>query len=329
MKLKKHDHAVPDLSKWNALVKSDVDTFIRKIRGLPQEQAEELLTSYCLHLFNSHHPAPSSLTSNLEQAKKNKELAEQRKKQISEALLNTPARLDTPPSDNKQGLLAGGWQRVRLSDAIQLALYGSLTVLSMTVSFENLSANLLGTGMQVFIDDPSKALWISLLAPAAGMAIKNLPNMFKRSSAQSLCKRCIIAVTGISALAWVALFSASFDGLSGNLPDFSDFSLEGDSKGNWLTFTQLFTEIMVSASLFSRFSDILKIYEPETKINNPEIDHLRADYSEADVTATAAGNSFAKANDALSQHEATRQAFVTEALSRLAAAQTQFRDLHQ
>ena len=328
MRIKRQEGAAPDFMKWQVAAQKNVDRFIRKMRGAEKAEAKELVQSYCSSLYDSAHVATSSLQSQLAQAQRNKEVADAHKKNIGDMLLHTPKRLDAPPSEHSQGLMSGGLSRMRVSDAIQLVLYGALTILSMVVSFENLRANLLGTAMQIFIDDPSKVTWLSLLAPAAGMAIKNLPAMFGRDASRALCKRVIIAITGVSALAWVALFSASFDGLSGHLPDFSDFSLEGSSKGNWLTFTQLFTEIMISASLFLRFGDILSIYEPENKIDNSEHDKLHADLAQAEVAAIAAENAFTKVNNALAQHEAARKAFVSDALGQLAMAQKQFNDLH-
>ena len=327
MRNKKQDKATDVPSRWQCLL-NKIEGFIARVRGLPEDEAKALVTEQCEAVFNEHFEADSSLEVAKAQAETTRDIANKQKKSVSEALLSTPMYLETPPDKDAQGFLSD-LNCLRFGDGIQLVIFAVLTGLSMVVSYQNVLASLLGTGMPLFIDSPSKAHFLALLAPSVAAAIKNLPAMFKTEASQCLCKRGIYAVAGISSLAWVALFAANFDGLSGNMPDISSFSLDGSSRGNWLTFIQVFTEVTVSASLFLRFSDILKIYEPANKKDNPEYHKLQAALAQAEVAVKAADKNFKEANDALSQHQASRQAFISEALARLSVAQMKYQDLHR
>ncbi len=313
-------------SEWQTLVK-EIEPLASRLRALPKDEAEALLIGQCEAIFATHFEATESLEEAKALALTQKLDADKRTQSIAEALLSTPKRLDAPLE--AQGLLSGGLSQLRINDAIQLLLFGGLTGLSMWTAYSNVLANLIGTGNPVFLDSPSVASGIAIIAPAAAVAIKILPSAFKRDAAQALCKRFITALTALGVLGWLILFSVSFDGLSNNLPDLNDFSLEGNSTGNWLSFTQLFVEIMVSACLFIRFSDILAIYEPQHKANNPEWDKLSADLEQAKLVSASAQTAFEKASNALSQHLAAKHAFINETLGRLALLHAQYSDLHQ
>ncbi|WP_086930214.1 hypothetical protein [Agarilytica rhodophyticola] len=319
------DAVLLDPTKRQAL-DNDMDRFIAKARRLPKDEAITLVKAQAPVLFDSYFPFLNALEEAKIQAEKNKKIADARRDAIANALLETPKRLDAPP-ENAKGLI-GGLSQISLSDFIQLGLYGGLATLSMFTAYSNVLANLLGTGLPIFIDDPSKAKFIALLSVGAAAAIKNLPSMFKRETEKSLCKRVITGITGLSAFAWMALFSAEYNGLSSDLPDL-DFSLESNNSGNWLSFTQIFTEVMVSACLFMRVTSILDTYQPPQKRDNTEHGMLEADLVEAEVMCTPNNNTSAQAKNANTQLKAEKEAFTNDALARLAVAQAQYNDLHK
>lgn len=317
-----------DPSDWEALI-PELENLINNCRSLPSDQAEALLTTQCEAIFGTHFQDIDSLEQALELAKQHKTSADKTTETVTKELSTTPKRLNSPLDNNSLGLFSGGLSQVRFGDAIQLILFAILICLSMYTAYANVLANLLSTGLPIFLENTKIASGIAMIAPASSVSIKILPSAFKRDAAQALCKRLITAITALGVLAWMILFAMSFDGLSNDLPDLTAFSDEPDYTANLLSFTQLFVEIMVSATLFIKFSDILAIYEPEHKTNNPEWDKLSADLEQAKLASTSAETAFEKANNALGQHKAGKQAFTNQALSLLANKQAQFRDLHR
>jgi hypothetical protein len=269
------------------------------------------------------------MTAALAQAEHNSKFARQQQITVEQKLQDTPSRLVTPPDTSKDAIGWNGLSRMRSKDIIQLVLFGGLTMLSFYICYSNVLTNLLATGEPVFLDSPVKAMMIALLAPAVAATIKILPGLFEREAHQSLCRRSIYGITAISALMWIALFSHEYNGLSGGMPELSDFSLDGSNLGSWLTFSQLFTEIMVGASLFIRFTSILDIYEPERSLPNPNYNALLVDLEQVRLQAQVAQREYEAASNALQQLRARRDILLQDALGKLAGERARFNDLYQ
>lgn len=154
-------------------------------------------------------------------------------------------------------------------DKFLIIFTGSLLITSMFMGAANVFANLISSGVAVFIEKPMLAYLISALVPIASSAIKFATNFMQYDTSRRRYIQSLFFLTIIVILTWVVVFAFTYAGVSGDI-DWSQYD-EENPTGSILVLTQLLAEVLVSSVLFLAVEDIyLRYAPPELIIDNPE-----------------------------------------------------------
>lgn len=156
-----------------------------------------------------------------------------------------------------------------LKDKILLFVTGLALIGAMVMGTANIYANLLASGVTIFLTKPYLAVVIALLLPIASIAIKNITHyihnpLFKRRYGLG-----IYAVTLVLLLVWGVLFAMNYTGVTGG---FDPAALLDDSgstdTGAALVWAQLMLELLMGSALFLTIEEIAGHYAPESFMPN-------------------------------------------------------------
>jgi len=163
-----------------------------------------------------------------------------------------------------------GWRTI---DKIFVCLLVISIPTMMVISAINLQSLIENSYQPVFINAPWKAWAISLLAPCASICLKMLPKAFVLDQTKLLFKKIIYLITACVIVAWIFLFSMTFDGFSTpNIEDFAKIDVfeTGIQDTRLYSFIQLMAEILISACLFMELESLFARYQPVKKEPNPQ-----------------------------------------------------------
>lgn len=156
--------------------------------------------------------------------------------------------------------------RVRDKVVFIVALGGAVIVLIMGAG--NVYANIMGSGNEPFVSAPYLAALLCALLPAGSIALECVADTIKSAEGKALYIKTIHGLTVVVLLAWTALFSWNFHGVSSQLT-FDD--LEGSNTAAIaLTWIQLLAEMLVGVVLFQVAADISSKYAPNKCMPNPD-----------------------------------------------------------
>ncbi len=163
-----------------------------------------------------------------------------------------------------------GWRTI---DKIQVFLLAILIPTMMVISAVNLQSLIENSYQPVFINAPWKAWAISMLAPGASICLERISEAFTHDQTKLLFKKIISLLTAFVIVAWISLFSMTFDGFSTpNIGDFASIDAfeTGTQDTRLYSFIQLMAEILISACLFMRLESLYAHYQPAKKEPNPQ-----------------------------------------------------------
>lgn len=195
-------------------------------------------------------------------------------------LLQTPEWL--PASRANQGLDVKDHVETRFRHWQFRHQLGAITIfillaLALCASALSAHANLVGTGVQVFLDNPVLPWSMAALAPMSGLAIKTMLSHLRRDGAKAVFTFVLLTATGLSIIVWLVLFSTNYHGLSadtalGGLFDEPTFWDELRDTG--FVAATLSTEILIGAVLALRLEKIAVNYAPNYWLQNHEFESL-------------------------------------------------------
>lgn len=134
-------------------------------------------------------------------------------------------------------------------------------------------ANLVGTGLPVFLDNPVLPVSMAALAPMASLAVKTMWHSLKSEKANALFTKVLnFGTLGLIA-SWAVLFATEYSGLGSQSVTAGLFDEESSidgAKSLGFTVSTLLTEIAIGTALGHRLDKIADIYSPGYEEDNPK-----------------------------------------------------------
>ncbi len=213
-----------------------------------------------------------------------------------------------------------GWRTI---DKILACLLAVLIPTMMVISAVNLQSLIENSYQPVFINALWKSWAISLLAPCASICLDMLPQAFVHDRTKLLFKEIMYLLTAIVIVAWILLFSMTFDGFS--TPNIGDFaSIDAVETGTHDTrlysFTQLMAEILISACLFMRLESLFAHYQPVKEEPNPKWQTLEEKVKHRKIERKEVVKHLERETERHTQLVNARQSFINYWLDKLTIA---------
>lgn len=134
-------------------------------------------------------------------------------------------------------------------------------------------ANLVGTGLPVFLDNPFLPASMAALAPMASLAVKTMWHSLDTEKNKLLFTKILNFGTLGLITCWSLLFATEYSGL-GSQPItaglFDEQNSVDGAKSLGFTVSTLLTEIAIGTALGHRLDKIADIYSPRHEEDNPE-----------------------------------------------------------
>lgn len=161
------------------------------------------------------------------------------------------------------------WQFRHKVEAVLVSIALFVSTLASLLTAE---ANLVGSGVQIFLDNPPLAWTMAALAPLSGFAIKTIYESLPGGWPSQTFKFALITAMVVSIVLWLLLYAQSYHGLS---PDIS-FGGVFDAPSAWdqirdtaFVAISLTTEVLIGAVLAVRLTVIAGCYSPDYSKDNP------------------------------------------------------------
>lgn len=160
-----------------------------------------------------------------------------------------------------------------------LIIFAILALLA--ASYAGIQATLADAGLPIFEEQKHLPFMLSVLAPAAGIAIKQATGVFNDPASKDLYRKIITAIGILAFFLWVPLFASLFEGLSGVFDPFKEtnhFIAWGFNVGH------IIAEALISAALFFQLDALMAKYAPSDLIDNearPPLERFRVKQVEA------------------------------------------------
>lgn len=238
--------------------------FSGKLLRLPDpEKAAAMIAEHTGLEFDIQHPEQVQYALEQPELDASHQISTAKLNELEEVVNTTPQYIKACAENSgtdKDKVAFSDWAQ---HDQIALIFIAIALIAALVMSASNVYANLMSSGEAVYLEQPWIAVMISLLAPAASIAIKFMGHAFERYSSIKRYTHTIYTLTAFSFIAWIGLFALNYSGVTGGI----DWDMLGDSNGNSagsaLVFTQLLTEILVGGTLFLAAQDIALKYTPE------------------------------------------------------------------
>ena len=186
------------------------------------------------------------------------------------------------------------WQFRHQIGALVLAL---MLILALGASAFTAHANIVGTGLPVFLENPLLPWSMAMLAPMSGLAIKTMISHIRHEGVRTAFTAAVMAATFVSCAAWLLTFSINYHGLSADVAIGGLFD-EPTSLDNFLdtafVAVTLSTEILVGTVIALTLGKIVSHYSPDYWIRNLEFEALAKRLAALAARAAKEGNALAK-----------------------------------
>lgn len=165
-----------------------------------------------------------------------------------------------------------------LQDQLEGTLVFTGGMAALVAALVTTRGNFVGSGLEVFLRDPSLPWLLAIVAPMASLAIKSMVSLFTTAWAKQRHARIVYGATLVSFVGWIGLYAVQFEGLS---PEIDIYAEPNPIVGKAFSALQLSTEVLAGSSLFLRLSQIMARYQPQSEREMPE--WLRAKEREAEL----------------------------------------------
>ncbi len=166
------------------------------------------------------------------------------------------------------------WQN---RDQLSGTLIGGAILGLFCASYAGIYATLADAGLPIFDSQKHLPFMLAVLAPAAGIAIKQAAGMFNDPANKDLYRKIVTGAGILAFFAWVPMFGSLFEGLNGIFDPFKEVN-------HWLGWGfnvgHILAEALISAALFFQLDALMAKYAPSDLIDNearPPLERLRAE----------------------------------------------------
>ena len=221
---------------------------------------------------------------------------EARLDKVNTELLGTDPRL--PAAPETAGIAFYRW---RLQDKLEaFVLFLSLLGM-MAASVLTAHGALKASGNPVFIDAPLLAWAMAAIPMMGSLAVKSAGALFKTGPLKTRFSYLLFGLTGLSLTVWTILFADSYHGLGAGLDLFGGHSAW---KEKAFVASQLITEVLVAACLFTRLERIAVQYAPDADVENPRYTLLLTRKAELEAELEEANATLAELSGMLTLYDA-------------------------
>lgn len=158
-------------------------------------------------------------------------------------------------------------------DKVEAGVIALVLPLALSASLMSAHANIVGTGLPVFIENPTAAWTLAAMAPMASVALKSVGKAFSSDRGRAVFRKSLNAAAVVAVVSWIALFAEQFhgfstDGIGAGL--FDDPSPLDRLKETAFVALTLSAEVLIGAVLALRLDSIAATYAPHHSLRNAE-----------------------------------------------------------
>ncbi|MEM9098690.1 MAG: hypothetical protein AAGC79_09210 [Pseudomonadota bacterium] len=124
------------------------------------------------------------------------------------------------------------------------------------------------SALPIIDDNPHLAGALAVIAPAGGYAVKLIGNVFTDPANRDQYRKGLAIGGGVALVAYIPMFGALFEGLSGV---FDAFAEPNHLLGWGFNVSHVVCEILISASLWGYADAVMRKYAPSEEVENPGI----------------------------------------------------------
>ena len=186
------------------------------------------------------------------------------------------------------------WQFRHQIGALVLAL---MLVLALGASAFTAHANIVGTGLPVFLENPLLPWSMATLAPMCSLATKTMVSHIRHEGMRTVFTVTVMTATFISCAAWLCLFSINYHGLSADVAIgglFDEPTRLDKFLDTAFVAVTLSTEILVGTIIALTLAKTVSHYSPDYWIRNLEFDALAKRLAALEARAAKEGDALAK-----------------------------------
>lgn len=220
-------------------------------------------------------------------------------------------------------------QTMRPWDAALFVVALTFGVLMSLFSMANVQGYYANSMQPVFIEQPWLAWMLAMLAPAASIALKFVPEVLESHPAKRRYVQGLYLTAGISFLFYAVLLAINFPGVADAGGDYGDF---GDGPGiaaTALAFIQLLAEITTGAALFTAAHHIYLKYWPDEDRTNPKYVNACEAVTAYEAELLPLEKELSELITRIAELEAQRDVYVGDMVSEFIAARARMAHMSQ
>jgi hypothetical protein len=243
-----------------------------------ETEARERVSAQASALFEHTHGSIAASELDVNEAQKAVDKLDKKIKETEDELNKLEPSYVSTSTDKPKGKFSAsrfdGWNT--LDKGLAYVLIVIIPVM-MGIATVNLQSIIENSFIPVFIASPWKGWLISLIAPASALALDMLPKFFSPKIKKRYTQGLVI-VTAIVTIAWIALFSVTFDGFSVAVQStandlYAEVPTGQDTR--LYSFIQLLAEILISSSLVAALQALFERYQPLKEVPHPMLASLK------------------------------------------------------
>ncbi len=298
-----------------------IDAFMNNMQGHPDIQAATAIVSeQAEHVHDAQHGWEiEQLNRTLPSLDADYKTSDTAIKALKKTLDNTEPYIKAPADEDGVQHNKTFWEW-SFKDKLMMLVTTLALIAALCMGAANVYANLIASGVGIFLTKPYLAIAISLLLPIAATAIKNLSHYIHNPLYRRWYGLGIYTLTLVLLVVWAVYFAQSFSGVSGGF-DVNALLEESssDDSGTALVWSQLMLELLMGSALFLTIEEIASKYAPESFL--PNMAHFEA--QKAYLTALAAHKKieedYAGKHGRLVQLYAEQQKYINETVAKFVA----------
>ncbi len=319
-------HEKSDEETMEKLRRSDM-AFHRTVLTLPTEQeAAKLVEEHAGQNFDRAYAAErEALTLESEEFDAQAKHAAERLRESERQERSTDSYATVPEVRKTGASTKVSFDQWDLKDRLVFVLCLMGLVFLLPAASFNVFSAVMAQGIPVFLDHQWLAVGVSFLLPSGSLAIHSLGDLLHNDRARHRYMLGMLSVTAMVLVAWVMLFSLSFPFGAGAV-DFETLGQQStaSSTSGAFTFSQLFGELMATASLFLVLGHVLRRYTSDTTIQKPDMTRIMQENRMYRALCETAQKRSKGPRGRMAQIAAMRPCYITEQVALFLALRRRF-----
>lgn len=166
------------------------------------------------------------------------------------------------PGETEKETPFAKWQT---RDQLSGALAATAIIGLLGASYAGIQATLADAGLPIFEEQKHLPFLLSMLAPAAGIMIKQATGVFNDPASKDRYRKAVTATGIVAFFIWIPAFASLFEGLSGVFDPFK----ETNHFVAWgFNVAHIVAEALISAALFFQLDALMAKYAPSDQVPN-------------------------------------------------------------